>query len=194
MALTGEQISSSDALYLDLVDYHVPSAHFAELQASLIAAPDLNYVEIRKIIGTFITHPAESQLKTQIEQINQHFAYPSVEEIENSLAHDSKSLDRTWAQQTLSILKQRPIMAKTSLKLQQIGQNLSLEKCMQLERVLQDLWFEQGDLIEGVRALIIDKDKNPQWQQDNSKFDLILDKIWLSWHKTSTENSYAFKC
>ena len=82
-------------------------------------------------------------------------------------------------------------MAKqTSLKLQQVGQNLSLEKCMQLERDLQDIWFEQGDFIEGVRALIIDKDKNPQWQTDNSKFEQVLEKLWPVWSKQSIEYIY----
>ena len=32
-----------------------------------------------------------------------------------------------------------------------------------MELHLDRQWFEHGDLIEGVRALIIDKDKQPQW-------------------------------
>ena len=48
---------------------------------------------------------------------------------------------------------------------------------MQLERDLQDIWLEQGDFIEGVRALIIDKDKNPQWQTDNEDFEKNAGKI-----------------
>jgi len=189
MALTGEQISSSDALYLDLVDYHVPSEHFAELEAALIAAPVLNPVEIRKIISGYITHPVESELQKRIEHINQHFGYSNIEGIEQSLAHASNAIDQDWANKMLTILRQRPVMAKqTSLKLQQAGQNLSLEKCMQLERDLQDVWLEQGDFIEGVRALIIDKDKNPQWQTDNSKFEQTLEKLWPVWTQQRIEN------
>ncbi len=158
MALTGEQISSSDALYLDLVDYHVPSENFAELETALIAAPVLNQIEIQKIISAYIT---------------------------------SSATDQEWANKMLVILQQRPVMAKqTSLKLQQAGQNLSLEKCMQLERDLQDVWLEQGDFIEGVRALIIDKDKNPQWQTDNSKFEKTLEKLWPVWTQQRVENTY----
>ena len=178
MALTGEQISSSDALYLDLVDYHVPSERFADLEAALSAAPILKPVEIRKIISTFITHPLESELQKRIDPINQHFSYPHLDEIEHSLAHASDALNQDWAKKMLALLQQRPLMAKqASLKLQQTGQNLSLEKCMQLERDLQDIWLEQGDFIEGVRALIIDKDKNPQWQTDAAKFKQIMDRL-----------------
>ncbi|OAL76665.1 enoyl-CoA hydratase [Acinetobacter sp. SFB] len=178
LALTGEQISSSDALYLDLVDYHVPSERFAELQAALIAAPALTSTEIRKMISAFITHPVESELQKRADHIHKHFAYQNLDEIEQSLAHETDSTDQAWADKTLAILQQRPLMAKqASLKLQQVGQNLSLEKSMQLERDLQDIWLDQGDFIEGVRALIIDKDKKPQWQTDHSKFEKILQKL-----------------
>ena len=184
LALTGEQISSSDALHLDLVDYHVPSERFAELQASLADAPILTNIEIRNIIGTFINDPAESELQKRADLINRHFAYQNLDEIEHSLVHEKEVANQAWADTTLATLQQRPVMAKqTSLKLQQVGQNLSLEKCMQLERDLQDIWLEQGDFIEGVRALIIDKDKNPQWQTDNSKFEKTLEKCWPVWTK-----------
>ena len=189
MALTGEQISSSDALYLDLVDYHVPSERFAELEAALIAAPVLNPIEIQKIISSYITHPVESELQKRADLINQHFGYPNLKEIEQSLAHTSNSTDQEWASKMLAILQQRPVMAKqTSLKLQQAGQNLSLEKCMQLERDLQDVWLEQGDFIEGVRALIIDKDKNPQWRTENAEFEQTLEKLWPAWTQQRIEN------
>lgn len=191
LALTGEQISSSDALYLDLVDYHVPSERFPELQAALIAASSLNPTEIRKIISGFITTPADSELKTLADHIHKHFAYQDLDEIERSLAHETDANDQSWADKTLNILKQRPLIAKqTSLKLQQIGQNLSLEKCMQLERDLQDIWFDQGDFIEGVRALIVDKDKNPQWQTENSEFEKTLEKLWPVWNKQPIEHTY----
>ena len=79
-------------------------------------------------------------------------------------------------------------MAKqVSLKLQQVGQNLSLEKSMQLERNLQDVWMQQGDFIEGVRALIVDKDKNPQWQTDNTAFEKVLETLWPVWNTQPLE-------
>ncbi|MBL2057155.1 enoyl-CoA hydratase/isomerase family protein, partial [Klebsiella pneumoniae] len=55
MAITGEQISSSDALYLDLIDYHVPSDQLQALQDALVEAPSLSKEGIEHIITRFIT-------------------------------------------------------------------------------------------------------------------------------------------
>ncbi|OTG63852.1 enoyl-CoA hydratase/isomerase family protein [Acinetobacter silvestris] len=178
MALTGEQISSSDALYLDLIDYHVPSERLVALQEALVANEHLNQAVIEQIVFGFITHPVESELRQRADSIHQHFAYESLAEIEQSLANETDPLAQAWAHHLFKILKQRSLVAKqTSLKLQWIGRSLSLEQCMQLERDLQDIWFEHGDFIEGVRALIIDKDKQPKWQSHSSALTEILDNL-----------------
>lgn len=179
LALTGEQISSGDALHLDLVDYHVPSEHFTELQSTLIAASHLDKTKIIEIIRRFITTPVDGELQKYTDQIHKHFLFENLSDIEQSLADEKTAIEKDWAEKTLATLQKRPLMAKqTSLKLQQVGQSLSLEKCMQLERNLQDVWLDQGDFIEGVRALIVDKDKNPQWRTDNSTFEKTLKGLW----------------
>ncbi|MNC20789.1 3-hydroxyisobutyryl-CoA hydrolase [compost metagenome] len=50
-----------------------------------------------------------------------------------------------------------------TLELLRRGRHLSLSECFAQELHLDYQWFDKGDLIEGVRALIIDKDKNPVW-------------------------------
>ncbi|BDE25875.1 hypothetical protein OCUAc20_43750 [Acinetobacter baumannii] len=178
MAITGEQISSSDALYLDLIDYHVPSEQLQALQDALVEAPSLSKEGIEHIITRFITRPAESELKQLAEGIRKHFGYQHLDEIEQSLENEKDESLKTWASKMLSILQQRSFIAKqTSLKLQHLGRGLSLQQCMQLERDLQDIWFEHGDFIEGVRALIVDKDRQPRWQERNPELEQILEKL-----------------
>ena len=178
MATTGEQISSSDALYLDLIDYHVPSEKLLALQEVLTSAPSLSKESIEHIITSFITRPAESELKQLAEGIRKHFGFQYLDEIEQSLENEQDEQLKPWASKMLSILQQRSFIAKqTSLKLQHLGRSLSLQQCMQLERDLQDIWFEHGDFIEGVRALIVDKDKQPKWQQRNPELEQILEKL-----------------
>ena len=178
MALTGEQISSSDALYLDLIDYHVPSEQFAALQEALSNAAELSKASIEHIVFRLITSPVESELKHLSATISKHFAFRSVADIEHSLANEQDEQHKAWANKILAILQQRsPVATQTSLKLQYAGRGLSLQQCMQLERDVQDIWFEHGDFIEGVRALMIDKDKQPKWQTQNVELERILDKL-----------------
>lgn len=178
LAVSGEQISSSDALYLDLIDYHVPGERLDELLSAIAAAPDLSKGQIEQLISRFITAPEASQLRALSDLIHRHFSHQSIEEIEHSLAHEADPAHQDWAARTLSILQQRSLVAKQgSLKLQQAGRGLALEQCMQLERDLQDIWFEHGDLMEGVRALLIDKDKQPKWQSGNLKLASIIDNL-----------------
>ena len=185
MALTGEQISSSDALFLDLVDYHVPSNQFGAVQQALSSASSLDEQSIRATISRFITDPVASQIQAISPHLNRHFSFSKLAEIEASLASENEAGSVEWAQKILLILQSRPVMAKqTSLKLQQVGQSLSLQKCMQLERDIQDVWMQQGDFIEGVRALLVDKDKNPQWKTDNTQFEKVLNKVFKTESKT----------
>jgi hypothetical protein len=44
-----------------------------------------------------------------------------------------------------------------------LGKDLSLAACFRMELAMAQQCFEQGDFLEGVRALIIDKDKTPRW-------------------------------
>lgn len=178
LALTGEQISSSDALYLDLIDYHIPSEQFPNLQQDLSKASDLSKDQITQMISRYIVQPAESELRQYADIIRQHFGSDNLATIENSLAQESNPQYRDWAHKTLSTLEQRSNIAKkTSLKLQYLGRGLSLQQCMQIERQLQDIWLDEGDFIEGVRALIVDKDKKPKWKKDNLKLEHILAQL-----------------
>jgi hypothetical protein len=71
---------------------------------------------------------------------------------------------REWAGRTLSALERSsPTLLKVTLEQLRRGAALSLADCFRMELNLIHACFEQGDYVEGVRALIVDKCKAPRW-------------------------------
>jgi hypothetical protein len=70
-----------------------------------------------------------------------------------------------FAQKTLALMQKRsPLMMCVTLEQIRRSKNMSLADCLRMERNLVRRCFEHGEVIEGVRALVIDKDHQPKWQ------------------------------
>src|SRR5262249_8452577 len=89
------------------------------------------------------------------------FAFDRVEEIIASL----ESMPGEWASQTLAELRGKsPLALKLTLAaLRRARQFVSLEDCLNMEYRLTVRLYEHGEFLEGVRALLVDKDKAPKW-------------------------------
>ena len=69
-----------------------------------------------------------------------------------------------WAQQTLSTLAKRSSMMMCVTHQQLLrGKAMNLGDCFRMELGMVYECFHQGDFIEGIRALIVDKDNQPHW-------------------------------
>jgi enoyl-CoA hydratase/carnithine racemase len=167
LGLTGCQVRAADALYANLADYYLPSERLAELYACLdhlnwSAAPDEDLQDLLADMAT--ERLAGSELKAFRQAIDEYFALPDVPAIHAALQREQRPELQDWAEQTVKLLDSRsPLAMATTLELLRRGRYLSLAECFALELHLDYQWFDKGDLMEGVRALIIDKDKRPRW-------------------------------
>ncbi|KQW87954.1 3-hydroxyisobutyryl-CoA hydrolase [Massilia sp. Root418] len=161
LGLTGLTAGAADALYVGLADHYVPAGAWDALRDLLEAVPG---AELRDAVEAFAApfkgSAGAGVLETQRTVIERHFAHGSVAAIMASLARDQDA----FAQAALKAMRSRsPLMMCVTLELLNRGAALDVADCLRMERNLVRRNFEHGEVLEGVRALVIDKDNAPRW-------------------------------
>ncbi|HEY0064863.1 MAG TPA: enoyl-CoA hydratase/isomerase family protein [Telluria sp.] len=161
LGLSGLTVGAADALYVGLADLFVPQAQMAALAALIEATPG---AQLRAAIDAFAAPfkggAGESLLATRRALIDRHFGAGDVPAIMASLAADADE----FAQKALAAMRQRsPLMMCVTHELLKRGAALDVADCLRMERTMVRHNFEHGEVLEGVRALVIDKDNAPQW-------------------------------
>ena len=161
LGLTGLTIVAADALYVGLADLLVPQAEMGALKALIETTPGaLLRAAIAAFAAPFQAMVGVSILATQRAAIDRHFGAPTAAAIMQSLAGDSDH----FAQAALAAMGQRsPLMMCVTHELLRRGAALDVAACLRMERTMVRHNFEHGEVLEGVRALVIDKDNAPKW-------------------------------
>ncbi|SFP98197.1 enoyl-CoA hydratase/isomerase family protein [Pseudomonas borbori] len=167
LGVSGLQVRAADALYAQLADWCLPSEQIAELDRCLDRMSWTSHPReaLRTLLATLaVSTLPGSELKAMRPAIDAHFALPDLASIRAALLAESRPQFQDWAEETVKVLDSRsPLAMAVTLKLLRRGRNLPLADCFAQELHLDYQWFAKGDLMEGVRALIIDKDKKPRW-------------------------------
>ena len=154
LALTGLTMGGADALYVGLADAFVPQEKMAALMARIDAGEP-----VRDAVAACALDAGSSELQAQRALIDCHFG-GTVAGIMASLALD----DSAFAQKALAAMKTRsPLMMCVTREMLLRGATRDVADCLRMERNLVRRNFEHGEVLEGVRALVIDKDNEPRW-------------------------------
>jgi enoyl-CoA hydratase/carnithine racemase len=163
LGVTGETIGAIDALYAGLADVFIPADQLPVLAEMLLSTRGAGTREaIRAFAAPFQSQadPASSTLAARRDAIDRHFSHRQASAIVASLAQD----DSPFAQKTLAVMKKRsPLMTCVTLEQLRRGASMTVADCLRMERNMVRRSFEHGEVLEGVRALAIDKDNAPQW-------------------------------
>jgi enoyl-CoA hydratase len=173
LGLTGARLGGADALYCGFATHFVPQERVEALLAAFAAIAWRKGAEARQVEGVLAGFAADpgaavpgldpgiARLRPAIDRL---FAEGSVEEILAALARE-KGEWAGWAEETRAgLLQKSPLSLKVTLRQLDIGRDYDLESALALEYRLTQHFMATHDFYEGVRAMIIDKDRNPRWR------------------------------
>jgi enoyl-CoA hydratase len=157
MALTGARLDAAECVYLGLATHFVPQAAVGEMVERVLTAPS----RLKGTIGAAASSPPDAKIAGSIAQIDKLFASDRLEDVLAALDAD----DSDWARSELATLRSKsPLSCKVSLRLLAEGASRSsFAEEMRAEYALAGRIVRTHDFREGVRALLIDKDNDPQW-------------------------------
>jgi enoyl-CoA hydratase len=160
--LTGQTMNGPDAIYAGFADAVVPSSKLAALREALTRSrPGTTGSAVKAVIEGFATGEKAGPVAAMQTTIDRWFAFDRMEDIVAALTRDGSEL----AQATLRALGEKsPRGMVVTLKLLRLArQACSLEECLVREYRAALEVFRSDDFREGVRAAVIDKDRNPKW-------------------------------
>lgn len=159
LGLTAARIGAADAITAGLADHYLPSAQVPALVEALRTAAD----PAALIAGyDFSAHtPPPGRLAVDRAWIDELYQGDSLVEIVTALASSSRPAAVAAA---LEIGGKSPTALTVTLRALRAARALpSLEAALDQEYRLASASLTTADLVEGIRAAIIDKDRDPRW-------------------------------
>ncbi len=174
LALTGHRLDGAETHALGLATHYLPADRVAEAKRRLAETPD----DVAGVLDALSTVPGDAALLAHREAIDRLVASDRLEEVFAALEAD----DGSFAQATLATLKTKsPQTMKVSLKLLLDGRTMpTFEDEIRQEYAVGSRVVQRHDFLEGVRAVIVDKDNAPRWNPATPEgvSDHVIDQIF----------------
>ncbi len=168
LALTGAPLNAADALFCGLADFHLPADSRDPVLEAIAAArwsddaAENRAALSRLLAGQVAGEPAPSRVRTHFDTINTLMAGEDLHDIAQRLRHLQS--DDPWLMSAAAgFAKGSPTSAALAFALWQRVPRLSLAEVFRLEYRASLGCCAHGDFAEGIRALLIDKDRHPRW-------------------------------
>lgn len=156
LGMTGTRMGPGDAIFAGFADSFVPMTAWPDLIATLCATGDVGAV-------AQAARPAPAARLPGLQpQVDRHFGQATLPLIRASLS----AADSDFARDTLAALDRgAPLAVATALAMQQaLGPDPALKTALELEYRVTHRAQTDTDFLEGIRAMIIDKDRKPRWR------------------------------
>ena len=174
LALTGARIKGADCVSLGIATHYMPSGGVEAFKAALLAHPDT----VAGALAGFVEDPGHARIAAHRADIDRLFDGDSVETILDRLAVDGGE----WAAEQLATLATKsPQTLKVAFRQLAHGAAFTdFADNMVMEYRIGARVVRMHDFLEGVRAVIIDKDNAPRWSPATVQEveDAVLDDIF----------------
>jgi enoyl-CoA hydratase len=160
LALTGRTVGRADGYYLGVASHCIPAADFDKIRHAMIESDPID-----PFLDELHRHPGDSEIERLRPAIDRAFSGETVEDILSRLDAETGA-NAEWARETAAAIRRNaPLSLKVTLRqLRLARQNRSLKEALVTDFRLASRLVVAADFREGVRAAVIDKDKNPKWR------------------------------
>ena len=157
LALTGARLDGAECLHAGLATHYLPSDRLDQAKREIAERPG----EAEAILDHLSDTPPEARLARNIEKIDRLFASDRLEDILAVLEQDGSK----WAlKERATLLRKSPLSCKVALRqLAEAGAITTFAEEMKREYALAARIIMLPDFAEGVRAVLVDKDRSPAW-------------------------------
>lgn len=156
LGMTGARMGPHDAVYAGFADYFVPEADWENLKALLVESGDVGH-----ITGV----DGDSELKANQALVDAGFAGDTHLDIVETLA----PLESEWADKARrGLASGSPISVACTVELlKRAKADRTIENALTQEYRFTHRSVEHGDFVEGIRAMIVEKDRAPKWKHES---------------------------
>ena len=162
LGLTGARLDAGQACELGVANTYVPSPqHGALIEALGAAALDGSDAAVANVMLNFVKNPPES---AAIPEAVKAFGETTVPAILRALEADHSE----WAAKQLKTIRRKsPLAMSVTFEALRRGAKMNFKEVMTQELDLSLNFLKTQDFYEGIRAQLIDKDRNPKWSHDD---------------------------
>lgn len=172
MALTGCRLNAADAIYVGLANRFIDHVFRDNVLESLEQADWKNADPNAVVYGVLQKYREKSAGWLPYSKVREHrdliaalMDQPSLVDVMSALENLETDDDWLLAGRKTAV-NGSPLSSAIGYRQLQRARHMSLKEALQSELVLTVNAVLHGDFCEGVRSLLVDKDKNPQWKFD----------------------------